>query len=518
MVEKLPDSADLNELLRRVKERQPNAPALGFEGKSISYGEMYRQVLAFAAALKRLGIRKGDRVALMLPNIPEFPVAYFGILYLGAVVVPINTMFRSREIHYILEDSESRAVITWEGELEAVAQAMEDLDACEHLIALGQNLPEGVVNWQHLLRQPHEATFQASVLPEDPAVILYTSGTTGRPKGAILTHRNLCSNASSAALIGGLTSKDISLGVLPFYHSFGQTVSMNAVFCAGGKIVLVPRFSPEAVFESIEKEHVTIFAAVPTMLKILVDYEGPAADLSSVRWLLSGGAKLERTLLEEFERKFGIPVHEGYGLTEASPVVTFNPQGFDRKPGSVGIPLRDIEIRIVDDKGEELFPGEEGEIVVRGPNVMKGYLNRPEATKEILRDGWLYTGDIGYTDEEGYLYIVDRKGDMIIKGGFNVYPREIEELLSHHPSIREVAVVGVPDPVQGEEVKAYVVLQPEARASSNELIDYCVSQIAKYKCPKYISFVQSLPKNALGRVQKHLLKRGRTSREGKFPR
>jgi long-chain acyl-CoA synthetase len=293
---------------------------------------------------------------------------------------------------------------------------------------------------------------------------------------------------------------------------------MNAVFCAGGKIVLVPHFSPEAVFENIKREQVTIFAAVPTMLKMLVDFEGPVADLSSVRWLLSGGAKLERSLLEEFEQKFGIPVHEGYGLTEASPVVTFNPQGFDRKPGSVGIPLRDIEIRIVDENGEELLPGEEGEIVVRGPNVMKGYLNRPEATKEILRDGWLYTGDIGYTDEEGYLYIVDRKGDMIIKGGFNVYPREIEELLSHHPSILEVAVVGVPDPVQGEEVKAYVVLQPEARASSNEIIAYCMSQIAKYKCPKYVSFVQSLPKNALGRVQKHLLKRGKTSRDSRYYR
>ncbi len=518
MAEKLPDAVDLNALLDRTVANQPEAPALVYEGKSFTYGELYRQVLAFAGALQRLGIRKGDRVAVMLPNIPEFPLVYFGILRLGAVVVPINTMFRSREIHYILEDSESRAVVTWEDALQEVGPAMEDLEACEHLIALGENLPEGVLNLRALLEESSSEVPEKAVSPEDPAVILYTSGTTGRPKGAILTHKNLCSNASAAALIGALTSRDISLGVLPFYHSFGQTVSMNAVFCSGGKIVLIPHFTPQAVFENIEREKVTIFAAVPTMLKMMVDFEGPVADLSSVRWLLSGGAKLERALLEAFERKFGLPVHEGYGLTEASPVVTFNPQGFDRKPGSVGIPLRDIEVRIVDENGEELLPGEEGEIVVRGPNVMKGYLNRPEATKEILRDGWLYTGDIGYTDEEGYLYIVDRKGDMIIKGGFNVYPREIEELLSHHPSIQEVAVIGVPDPVQGEEVKAYVVLQPEARASSNELIEYCMSQIAKYKCPKYISFVQSLPKNSLGRVQKHLLKRGKLTRDGKYYR
>ena len=515
MLSKNRELKDLNSLIEHSTLNNFEKIALIYEGSHFTYKELYNSILRLATGLQRLGIQKGDRVALMLPNIPMFPIAYYAIVRIGAIVVPINTMFREREIHYILEDSESSAIITWGNVLEEVGRAVEDIDSCSHLIVTGSNLPEEVVNLDTLLAENDADPEDFSAASEDSAVILYTSGTTGRPKGAVLTHGNLASNAYASVLIGQITSKDIFLGVLPFYHSFGQTVSMNAAFYAGARIVLLSKFNPEDVLQAIDCEKVTIFAAVPTMLKMLVDYDAPVPDLSSIRRLLSGGSKLEKSLMEEFESKFGLPIHEGYGLTEASPVVTFNPEGFARKEGSVGIPLRDIYVKIVDESGEELVPGQEGEIVVRGPNVMKGYLNRPEATKEILRDGWLYTGDVGYLDEEGYLYIVDRKRDMIIKGGFNVYPREIEELLLHHPAIAEVAVVGVADPVQGEEVKAYVVLKKGANVSSDEIIEYCLSQIARYKCPKYISFLQSLPKNALGRVQKHLLKRGKASRYGK---
>ena len=515
MLSKYLEVKDLNSLIEHSTLNNFEKVALTFEQSHLTYKELYNSILQLATGLQKLGLQKGDRVSLMLPNIFLFPIAYYAILRIGAIVVPINTMFREREIHYILEDSESSAILTWNGALEEVGRAVEDIDSCSHLIVSGRDLPEEVVDLDALLAENPPNPNEVPVTSEDSAVILYTSGTTGRPKGAVLTHGNLASNAYASTIIGKIISKDIFLGVLPFYHSFGQTVSMNAAFYAGARIVLLPKFTPESVLQAIPRERITIFAAVPTMLKMLVDYDTPIPDLSSIRRLLSGGAKLEASLMEEFESKFGIPIHEGYGLTEASPVVTFNPEGFARKEGSVGIPLRDIYVKIVDESGNELVPGQEGEIIVRGPNVMKGYLNRPEATREILRDGWLYTGDIGYLDEEGYLYIVDRKRDMIIKGGFNVYPREIEELLLHHPAIAEVAVVGVSDPVQGEEVKAYVVLKKDANISSNEIIDYCMSQIARYKCPKYISILQSLPKNSLGRVQKHLLKRGRSARYGK---
>ncbi|NOY79296.1 MAG: long-chain fatty acid--CoA ligase [Calditrichaeota bacterium] len=515
MLSKYPVVKDLNSLIEHSTLNNFEKVALTYEQSTLTYKDLYNSVLRLAAGLQKLGIQKGDRVALMLPNIPLFPIAYYAILRIGAIVVPINTMFREREIRYILEDSESSAVLTWDDALEEVGRAVEDIDSCAHLIVSGRDLPEEVVNLDALLSENPPNPGGTRITSEDSAVILYTSGTTGRPKGAILTHGNLASNAYASAIIGQITSKDIFLGVLPFYHSFGQTVSMNAAFYSGARIVLLPKFDPERVLQAISRERISIFAAVPTMLKMLVDYDAPVPDLSSIRRLLSGGAKLETSLLEEFESKFGIPIHEGYGLTEASPVVTFNLEGFARKEGSVGVPLRDIYVKIVDASGNELVPGQEGEILVRGPNVMKGYLNRPEATKEILKNGWLYTGDIGYLDEEGYLYIVDRKRDMIIKGGFNVYPREIEELLLHHPAISEVAIVGVPDPVQGEEVKAYIVLKREANVSSDEIIDYCISQIARYKCPKYVSFLQSLPKNSLGRVQKHLLKRGKATRYGK---
>ncbi|HDK36482.1 MAG TPA: long-chain fatty acid--CoA ligase [Bacteroidetes bacterium] len=512
MLNKIQSLCDLNTSIEHSALSNYSRTAVIHADRRYSYKEIYNSILNLACGLQKLGIGRGDRVAIMLPNIPLFPIAYYAILQIGAVVVPINTMFREPEIHYILEDSESLAIIIRDEILEEVGRAAEDIDSCAHIIVLGENLPGEAVDLNELLDEANLNPEGVRVTPDDPAVILYTSGTTGRPRGAVLSHGNLVSNARASVQIGQISSKDVFLGVLPFYHSFGQTVSMNAAFCAGARIVMLSKFNPENVFQAIEKEKVTIFAAVPTMLKIMVDYEGPAGELSSIRRLLSGGAKLELSLMEEFEQKFKIPIYEGYGLTEASPVVTFNPEGFGRKSGSAGIPLPDVHIKIIDESGNELVPEKEGEIIVRGPNVMERYLNRPEATKEILRDGWLHTADIGYIDEEGYLYIVDRKGDMIIKGGFNVYPREIEELLLHHPAIAEVAVIGVPDAVQGEEVKAYVVLRQNADVSSDEIIAYCLSQIARYKCPKYVSFVQSLPQNALGRVQKHLLKKGRFSK------
>ncbi|OQX57321.1 hypothetical protein B5M50_05960 [candidate division KSB1 bacterium 4484_219] len=497
---------NLNYLILNSARQYASNIALSFGSDSVSYQHLYETICRLAQGLHQLGIRKGDRVAVMLPNIPQFPISYYAILKIGAICVPINIMSKAKEIHYLLGDSESKAIILWESFLPEVIKAVAGLDSCNHIITLGEKLVDDVINLTELIASSSALDEAVPVLPEDTAVILYTAGTTGYSKGAELTHRNLSFNALACAEIAKPGPSDVILGVLPFYHSFGQTVVMNAGLISGARIVLLSNFEPDAVFKVIKDEGVTIFASVPTMLRMLLDASADKVDFSSIKYCLCGGAKLETSLMQAFEEKFGILINEGYGLTETSPVVSFNPFGFGRKPGSVGVPLKGVNVKVVDENGKELPPNKEGEIIVSGPNVMKGYLNRPEATKEVLKQDWFYTGDIGKIDEDGYIYILDRKKDLIIKGGFNVYPREVEELLLYHPKVKEVAVIGVPDSIQGEEVKAYVVLKDGKRASKDEIINYCQEHMALYKCPKYVVFLRQLPKSPAGRVLKRRLK------------
>jgi|Deesub1362B_J571_1020462.scaffolds.fasta_scaffold03284_4 long-chain acyl-CoA synthetase len=502
----LTEPQSLTDLAQSACREFRDRPAFYAGNTEIRFGEFWEAVRHFAGALQQLGISKGDRIPIILPNMPEFAIAYFGGLLAGAEVVPTNIMLRSFELRYIFDDCEARLIVVWNKILEQVLAAFEGQDL-PPICVVGET-PEAFLSFETLLKKM--APYQpVDIFPDDPAVILYTSGTTGHPKGAVLSHWNLASNALACIRAGTVIPEDRVLGVLPFYHSFGQTVVLNTCLLSGAMNVMVPRFEPEEVIRTLEERDVTIFVAVPTMFKMLADFQQQPKRLPSVRTCISGGAKLDDYVVQDFERAFGLPIYEGYGLTEASPVVSFNPMDYRSKPGSVGLPVADVEIRIVDEHGKEVAHGKEGEIIVRGPNVMKGYLNRPEATKEAIRDGWLYTGDIGKLDHDGYLYILDRKKEIIIKGGFNVYPKEVENVLLLHPKVKEVAVIGVPDPIQGEEVKAFVVPKPGKRINRKELLEYCQEHLALYKCPKYITFLHELPRSSSGRILKRKLYRGR---------
>ena len=487
---------NLASLLTASAARRPDAPAVRLGERTLRYAELERLAGAMAALLRERGLRRDDRVGLMLPNVPEFPIAYFGALRAGGIVVPMNVMLKRREVAYHLEDSGARLLLAWH-ELDEEAAAGTAAAGAELLAVEPRGLAALIAERAAAASEP-----PAPTAGDDTAVILYTSGTTGRPKGAELTHANLHGNAEVVArTVSRVGPGDVVLGTLPLFHSFGQTVSMNATLLAGACLTLVPRFEPGEALATIERDRVTHFYGVPTMYGALLRHPGrERRDTSSLRLCISGGASLPVEVLRGFERAFGAPVLEGYGLSETSPVACHNHPGRERRPGSVGTPLEGVEVRVADESGTELPPGEVGEILIRGPNVMKGYWRRPEATAEALRDGWLRTGDLATRDEDGYLRIVDRKKDMILRGGYNVYPREVEEVLFEHPAVREAAVVGLPDARLGEEVGAAVVLRPGERVAAEEVSAFARERIAAYKYPRRVWFVDELPKGPTGKV------------------
>jgi len=495
----------LIQLLSSTCSRYGERFAFKSDDKLITYQQFYDQLQQFARAIKTKGIQQSDRIAIMLPNIPEFAIAYYGTLMLGGVVVPLNTELKGQEINYILEDSECKMIILFEEFEKEIINLIEKNDFQITPVLFGESEFPDFVSWEELIKQSSNDFPAFNPKPDDDAVILYTSGTTGHPKGVVLSHQNLSSNAFACVDAGSVGTNDIFLSVLPLYHSFGQTVVMNTCIASGALNVMLPKFDPNLAIKTILEDKITILAAVPTMFKMIIDSFKEVTEIPSVRLCLSGGAKLDLNIFHEFQKKFGLHIYEGYGLTEAAPVVSFNPMDYRSKAGSVGLPLPGIEVKIVDENDQELTPGNEGEILVKGLNVMKGYLNRPEATKEILKNDFLYTGDIGKIDDDDYIFILDRKGDLIIKGGFNVYPKEIEQVLSYHPKVNEVAVIGVPDPVQGEEVKPYISLKPGKRVSKKDIFEYCKEHLANYKCPKYLTFLRSLPKSSSGKILKRKL-------------
>ena len=500
-------------LLELSARRDPGKVAVIFEDMKLRYAEINGAANKIANGLVKLGVQPGDKVALMLPNTPHFVICYYAVLKTGATVVPLNVLFKRNEVEYHLEDSDAVALIAWEGFLGEAIEGFQQAEGCRRLLvaqAPGSTaeLPAGALALDALLADnpPTFDTFQT--MPDDTAVILYTSGTTGRPKGAELTHLNMFFNAMCGAeKVLRTDSDEIGLAVLPLFHSFGQTCVMNALLYAGATLTLVPRFEPQKALEVMERDRVTYFAGVPTMYFYLLNFpEANKYDLSALRRCCSGGAAMPVEVMHAFNKKYNVTILEGYGLSETSPVASFNQLDAEPKPGSIGRPIWGIDMRCVDSDGREVPTGELGEIVIRGHNIMKGYYKRPEATTETIKDGWFHSGDIAYKDEDGFFFIKDRVKDMIIRGGFNIYPREIEEVLYAHPAIAEAAVIGVPNQALGEEVKAVVALKPGQSASEQEIIDYCKERMAAYKYPRSVEFREVLPKTATGKILKRELK------------
>lgn len=496
----------LKELLETNIDQYGEYPFLFFKEKQYTNVETKAYADKFASGLRRLGIRKGDRIIVCLPNCPEVIFAYQGITRSGAAIVPVMFTLHPKEIHYIAQNSGAKAVITSTHVLPNVEKALEDLRVKPFLIVVDQP-STGVKNFYDCLYEADDFSIDdCDVLAEDPAVILYTSGTTGNPKGVLLTHKNLFSNAANSAKHNGY-ERGTTLGVLPLAHVYGLTVS-NVCLLTGSSIVVFSKFDVKAVFEAIENYQVKSFSAVPAMIHAMLSY--PQADCyntSSFESVGSGSAPLPVALLHAFEQKFGAKVYEGYGLSEAAPVVTAHRKGFPIKPGSVGIPIPGVEVKIVDDEGQEAPTGEVGELLVRGDNVTPGYYQNEEESHRVLKDSWLFTGDMARVDNDGYVYIVDRKKDLIIRGGFNVYPRDVEEILNAHEQVFEGSVVGVPDERMGEELVACVVKKPGSQVTEAELIRYCQDHLAKNKTPRRVVFLEALPRNGVGKILKtHLRK------------
>jgi len=497
----------------------PNKKAIIFQDKNFTFAQTAAMVNKVANALKAKGIQKGDKVALSCLNLPYFPMIYYGILKVGAIVVPLNVLLKGREIAYHLNDSDAKAYFCFQGTPELpMAQegfaGFNDADGCDYFCVItadpaAESPIEGAQTFGQLIAEADITCDTELTSPDDTAVILYTSGTTGFPKGAELSHSNMTMNAIGSRHLFQLTPDDVHALVLPLFHSFGQTCQMNAGFSTGNTLVMIPKFMPEIVLSAIQNEGATIFAGVPTMYWAMLNYKDEKGQFDfdkigdTLRVGVSGASSLPIEIIKGIEEKYKIPILEGYGLSETCPVATFSHLHKERKPGSVGTPIWGVEVEIFDKDNNALPTGEVGEVVIRGHNVMKGYYNKPEATAKAF-DGtsWFHTEDLGKKDEDGYVYIVDRVKDMVIRGGYNVYPREIEEVLLTHPDVSLASVIGVPHDSHGEEIVAYIVLNPGANITEKQIIEWSKEQMAAYKYPRIVHFRESLPMTATGKILK----------------
>jgi long-chain acyl-CoA synthetase len=485
---------NLASILDRSATAQPDRAAIRLDDLTVTYRQLSDAARRLASMLASAGVEPGDRVGLMMPNIPAFPVAFYGALAAGAVVVPMNPLLKGREVAYYLGDSGARLLFAWRDFAGEAAKGAADAGA--------EVIQVDDADLSSALADQRPATATADAADTDDAVILYTSGTTGQPKGAQLTHGGLARNARlTAETLLSNHPDDVMMGCLPLFHVFGLTCGLNATVLAGGTLTLLPRFDALKALDIIARDRVTIFEGVPTMYAGMLHHPGAdTADTTSLRLCVSGGAAMPVEILRGFEQKFGCMILEGYGLSETSPVASFNHPDRPRKPGSIGTPVEGVEMRLITDAGGPVPAGEVGEICIRGHNIMKGYWGKPEATAEAIPDGWFRTGDLGRIDEDGYYYIVDRKKEMIIRGGYNVYPREIEEALHEHPAVAEVAVIGMPHAELGEEVGAAVALKPGAAATAAELQQFVRERVAAYKYPRRVWLVESLPKGPTGKI------------------
>jgi long-chain acyl-CoA synthetase len=497
-------------MLRESARREPAKTAVILGEARLSYAQLDELSDKLAANLTAAGLAIGDRVGLQLPNIPQFVIAYFGILKAGGVVVPMNVLLKAPEIAFQLEDSGARSLITYGGFAHEAAKAAEAA-ALTSLYIVGETVGEtgAAAPFEALLAGDAPGSQLAARSPADPAVIIYTSGTTGTPKGAVLSHIGLYMNADIPGRLFEFSADDVALVALPLFHVFALSSIMNTCVLLGGTMTLVPRFDPRAVLEIMQRDRVTVFMGVPTMfIALLQAVDAADYDLASLRVAVSGGAPIPAEVIDSFESRFGVPILEGYGLSESSSTATFNISVTERKVYSVGKPIWGTSLQIWDDDARPLPPGADhvGEVVLRGMNIMTGYHNNPEATAKAFAGGWFHTGDLGYVDEDGFLFIVDRIKDLIIRGGYNVYPREVEEVLYAHPAVAEAAVIGVPDPKMGEEVRAIVAVKPGQSVTEAELIEFVKERAAAYKYPRAIEFRDSLPKGATGKILKKELR------------
>jgi len=511
----------LPDMLQKTIAGYGEHKALSFYGHEISYSELGQQSGAFASALQQEGFTKGDRAALMLPNCPQYVISYYGVLQAGGIVTQVNPMLVGRELEYILNDSGAETIVIYEPLLPVLNQMIDDTSV-RRVIKVnleGRSTEDSMaISFTDFLKQAVKSPEPVEIDPvEDIAVLQYTGGTTGRSKGAMLTHRNLLANVIQSYEYFKDTiefGKERFLTVIPLFHVFGMTSCMNLSIYTGSMSIMLPRFELEEVLETIKKLQPTSFPGVPTMYVAITNH--PKVDqygIDSIRTCNSGSAPMPGEVMRTFEAKTGAKILEGYGLSESSPTTHCNPSFGTRKPGSIGIGVPSTDYKIVDltEGTTELPAGEPGEIIVKGPQVMKGYWNMPEETADTLRDGWLYTGDIAYMDEEGYAYIIDRKKDLIIAGGYNIYPRDVEEVMYKHPAIQEVVVVGVPDQYRGETVKAVAVLKEGEAVTEEALIDYCRQNMAAYKAPRIIEFRDELPKTNVGKILRRQIREESTS-------
>jgi len=481
--------------LASAAAEDPDRPAVKLAEHVLSYGDLDQAAARAAGFLRSKGVNAGDRVGMQLPNVPYFPIVYFGALKLGAVVVPMNPLLKGGEVGYHLSDSGARVMVGWHDFEEAATAGCEEAGAECVLVTPG--------DFEKLLGDAEPVEEIVDREDDDPAVIIYTSGTTGTPKGATLTHANLNAGAEVSRDLVDAGPDSVVLATLPLFHVFGMNSIMNVTVRARGLLTLVPRFDPEQVLQVIERDHATTFGGVPTMYTALLNHpDRERYDVSSLEFCISGGAPLPVEVLRGFDEAFGATVLEGYGLSETTGMASFNLRDRERKPGSIGLPVGGTEIKLFDDDDNEVAHGEPGEIVMRGPFVMKGYWGRDDATEEVMRGGWFHTGDIATVDDEGYFFIVDRKKDLIIRGGYNVYPREIEEVLYSHPAVLEAAVIGVPHDSLGEEVGAAVVLKEGGEATPDDLRAFMKEKVAAYKYPRVIWLADELPKGGTGKVLK----------------
>ncbi|SDQ86927.1 fatty acid--CoA ligase family protein [Virgibacillus salinus] len=500
---------NLTEQLSITAKENPHKTAYVFQDNETSYMELEGSVTKFASRLQELDYKKGDHIALVVGNSPYYVIALYGALRMGAVIIPINPLYTAHEMSYILKNGDVKAVITMDVLLEKFEAIADQVPSVKHYISCesGANisldessLSAKLKSFTQLVQEGNLEFDAPQMSDEDTAIILYTSGTTGKPKGAMLSHKNIFSNAKDTADYLTISGDDRVIAALPMFHVFCLTVSLNAPLMNGGTVLIMPKFSPQEVFKIATDHKATIFAGVPTMYNYLLQSaEGNSSAFAGIRLCISGGAAMPVALLSQFEEAFNAKVSEGYGLSEASPVTCFNPLDQPRKPGSIGKSIINVENKVIDEFGEEVETGEVGELAVRGPNVMKGYYKLEEETAVALRDGWLHTGDMARMDDEGYFYIVDRKKDMILVGGYNVYPREVEEVLYEHPSIAEAAVIGTPHPETGESVLSFVVTK-DPSLNEDILMEFCKMHLAKYKVPSKIEFMDELPKNTTGKI------------------
>lgn len=495
----------IDRILSKSAERFGEKTAIIWNEREYSFKDLDTLSNRFANALLGIGVAKGDRICIFMQNSPEFVISHFGILKAGGVTVPLNVMYRRRELVHMVNDSGAKIMVTSEGNLPYVREVMGDLKSLRSVIVTSRDVPNGYLSFYGLLEGAKEGAPNIENNDEDLATICYTSGTTGLAKGAMISHLNFIANIRTLSELWELTHEDKLMMALPMFHVHGLGIAIHGMVYCGYSMVLLERFEAKRVLEGISKHKCTVFMGVPTMYIKLLEIDPSGFDLSTMRLWTVGSAPMPVDALKKFKEKYGFELLERYGMTETAVVIASNPLRGKRKYGSVGKPIPGVEVRIVDDEDKELPANEVGEIVVRGPSVMKGYWNRPQETENVFRNGWFHTGDLGKMDEEGYLYIVGRKKEMIISGGFKIFPREVEEVLLAHPKIKEVAVVGIPDPVRGESVKAYVVLKDGENATESELDKFCRNNLAAFKVPRVYEFVNAIPRTPSGKILNKVL-------------